>query len=101
MSEHAAPALKPPDDPAFTLPASLAGMSVPLCAGGLVALLAGFAVGNFQVGRSFQILSQQAQQRRAGYQQQAVTSSFIMCGLHMVGDLFCKAQGLMFGGLNG
>ena len=53
MSEHAAPAMKPADDPAFTLPASLAGLSVPLCAGGLAALLIGFAIGLFGVGSGF------------------------------------------------
>lgn len=45
--------MKPADDPAFTLPASLAGLSVPLCAGGLVALLAGFAIGIFSVDSRF------------------------------------------------
>ena len=53
MSEHAAPAMKPADDPAFTLPASLAGLSVPLAAGGLVTLLIGFAIGTFGVSAKF------------------------------------------------
>ncbi len=46
MSEHGKPANKPADDPAFTLPPSLAKLSLPLCAGGLVALAAGYFVGN-------------------------------------------------------
>ena len=46
MSHHAAPVVKPADDPAFQLPASLSALSLPLCGGGLVLLLAGWAIGN-------------------------------------------------------
>ena len=42
MSEHSAPALKSADDPAFTLPASLAALRLPLCAGGLIVMLLGW-----------------------------------------------------------
>ena len=49
MSEHAAPTVKPADDPAFQLPASLSALSIPLCVGGLVVLLAGWIVGNLLV----------------------------------------------------
>ncbi|MDA8745055.1 hypothetical protein N9N28_10525 [Rubripirellula amarantea] len=49
MSEHAAPTVKPADDPAFKLPASLASLSVPLCGGGLVLLVVGWILGNFMV----------------------------------------------------
>lgn len=41
MSEHAAPAVKPADDPAFQLPAALAGLQIPLLGGGLALLLIG------------------------------------------------------------
>ena len=44
MSEHALPKVKPADDPAFQLPASLAGLQVPLMGGGLVALLVGLGL---------------------------------------------------------
>jgi hypothetical protein len=46
MSEHGTPAVKPADDPAFKLPASLAKLSLPLCAIGLAALVLGYFVGN-------------------------------------------------------
>ena len=49
MSEHAAPTVKPADDPAFKLPASLSSLSVPFCAVGLVLLLVGWVLGNFMV----------------------------------------------------
>ena len=49
MSHHAAPTVKPADDPAFKLPASLSALSIPLCGGGLILLVAGWAVGNFMV----------------------------------------------------
>ncbi|QEG01868.1 hypothetical protein Mal15_59490 [Stieleria maiorica] len=44
MSEHAAPAVKPADDPAFQLPASLRSLQMPLLGGGLVALLIGMGL---------------------------------------------------------
>ena len=49
MSEHAAPTVKPADDPAFKLPESLSSLSIPLCIGGLILLLAGWIVGNLLV----------------------------------------------------
>lgn len=49
MSHHAAPTVKPADDPAFKLPASLSALSTPLCGGGLVLLVIGWAVGTFLV----------------------------------------------------
>ena len=48
-----APAVKPADDPAFQLPASLSALSIPLCAGGLVALVAGWAIGTFMLDAKF------------------------------------------------
>jgi len=74
MSEHAAPAPKPADDPAFTLPASLAGLSVPLCGGGLIALLVGFALGYFQVD--------------AGFGLSAYLTAFMYCLSIALGSLF-------------
>ncbi|TWT80971.1 hypothetical protein CA13_24180 [Planctomycetes bacterium CA13] len=52
MSNHA-PAIKPADDPAFTLPATLSALSIPLCAGGLLALVGGWALGSFGVDVQF------------------------------------------------
>ncbi len=46
MSEHEKPQVKPIDDPAFQLPASMAALSLPLCIGGLVGLLGGWALGS-------------------------------------------------------
>lgn len=46
MSEHGTPAVKPADDPAFKLPPTLAKLSLPLCAAGLVMLVAGYFIGN-------------------------------------------------------
>ncbi|MCA9138856.1 MAG: quinol:cytochrome C oxidoreductase [Planctomycetales bacterium] len=46
MSEHAAPAVKPADDPAFQLPASLAGLQLPMLGGGLAMLLIGMGLAN-------------------------------------------------------
>lgn len=51
MSEHDAPQVKSADDPAFQLPASLAGLSFPLCIGGLAALLIGWALGSMVSAR--------------------------------------------------
>ncbi|MEL6109998.1 MAG: hypothetical protein AAFU85_28635 [Planctomycetota bacterium] len=45
MSEHAAPVIKPADDPAFKLPASLAVLQRPLLLGGIAALLGGLVIG--------------------------------------------------------
>ena len=42
MSEHSSPAPKSADDPAFTLPASLAALRLPLCGGGLGVMLLGW-----------------------------------------------------------
>lgn len=52
MSEHDRPHIKSADDPAFQLPASLAALSLPLCIGGLVVLLVGWALG-FIVSANF------------------------------------------------
>ncbi|KAA5546952.1 hypothetical protein FYK55_00575 [Roseiconus nitratireducens] len=49
MSEHAAPVVKPADDPAFQLPASLASLQLPLMSGGLFALVVGVGLA-FLVG---------------------------------------------------
>ncbi len=46
MSEHATPNVKPADDPAFQLPASLGSLSIPLIIGGLVLLGAGWGIAN-------------------------------------------------------
>ncbi|MDB4678780.1 hypothetical protein OAE79_00450 [Rhodopirellula sp.] len=46
MSEHDTPQVKSADDPAFQLPATLGSLSLPLCIGGLVALLAGWGIAN-------------------------------------------------------
>ncbi|QDT06729.1 hypothetical protein K227x_51450 [Rubripirellula lacrimiformis] len=44
---HARPVVKPADDPAFKLPASLSALTLPMLGGGLLLLVAGWAVGNF------------------------------------------------------
>lgn len=44
MSEHAAPAVKPADDPAFQLPATLASLQLPFLGGGLALLLVGLGL---------------------------------------------------------
>lgn len=44
MSEHAAPVVKAADDSAFTLPASLGRLQLPLLGGGLVTLLVGMGL---------------------------------------------------------
>ncbi|TWU56394.1 hypothetical protein Poly51_23040 [Rubripirellula tenax] len=53
---HARPVVKPADDPAFMLPAALSALTTPLLGGGLLLLVAGWAVGSFmgspQVGMS-------------------------------------------------
>ena len=55
MSEHNAPALKSSDDPAFTLPASLAVLRLPLCIGGFILMLLGWylASGVGEHGQNF------------------------------------------------
>lgn len=53
MSEHGTPAIKTADDPAFKLPASLASLQLPLCGGGLIALVIGWAIGTFAVDAKF------------------------------------------------
>ena len=50
MSEHAAPIVKPADDPAFQLPSSLAAIRLPLLIGGLIALVAGWGLATFLNG---------------------------------------------------
>lgn len=52
MSQHDATTVTPANDSAFQLPASLAALSLPLCIGGLAALLIGWALG-FSVNASF------------------------------------------------
>ena len=52
MSEHSAPAIKPADDPAFQLPASLASLRIPLLGGGLLAMVIGFGLG-FKESQTF------------------------------------------------
>ncbi len=44
---HSRPVVKPADDPAFTLPASLSALSFPMLVGGLLALVVGWAVGTY------------------------------------------------------
>ncbi|MEM9643880.1 MAG: hypothetical protein AAF989_02705 [Planctomycetota bacterium] len=52
MSDHAIEK-KPATDPAFQLPPKLAGLALPLIGGGLIVLLAGFAVTTFGVDASY------------------------------------------------
>ena len=74
MSEHAPAVVKPADDPAFKLPASLSGLSIPLCAGGLIALVLGWAMGFALVGPKFGM--------------SAYLCAFIYCLTIAVGSLF-------------
>ncbi|MCM2370854.1 hypothetical protein [Aporhodopirellula aestuarii] len=53
MSHHQAVAPKPADDPAFTMPALLSGLSLPLCIGGLIALVGGAFLGTTSLGGRF------------------------------------------------
>ncbi|TWT67148.1 hypothetical protein [Allorhodopirellula solitaria] len=53
MSHHHAVAPKPADDPAFTMPAMLSGLSLPLCVVGLIALVGGTFLGSSAVGGRF------------------------------------------------
>ncbi|MEM1069949.1 MAG: hypothetical protein AAGG48_20400 [Planctomycetota bacterium] len=53
MSEHDAHAVKAADDPAFQLPATLSSLSLPLCIGGVAALLIGWAFGSSIVSARF------------------------------------------------
>ena len=50
MSEHA-PAVKPPDDPAFKLPEPLSNLATPMIIGGVLALVLGWSLGNYVGGR--------------------------------------------------
>lgn len=53
MSHHHAVAPKPADDPAFTMPATLSGLSLPMCVVGLLALVGGTFLGSSAVGGQF------------------------------------------------
>ncbi len=53
MSHHHAVAPKPADDPAFTMPAMLSGLSLPLCIIGLIALVGGTFLGTSSVDARF------------------------------------------------
>ncbi len=74
MSEHAPVVVKPADDPAFKLPESLSGLSVPLCFGGGIALAAGFMLGFFSVDDTFAF--------------SAYLTAFIYCLTIALGSLF-------------
>lgn len=52
MSDHSSK-IKPADDPAFKLPESLGALSVPLCIGGIAALVFGWMIGWFAVDARF------------------------------------------------
>ncbi len=52
MSEHVTK-IKPADDPAFKLPTALGALSVPLCVGGVIALVIGWMLGCFAVDYRF------------------------------------------------
>lgn len=47
MSEHAAVKVKPADDPTFKLPESLAGLTIPLCGGGVAVMVVGLVIAFF------------------------------------------------------
>ena len=53
MSEHSSPTIKPADDPAFKLPESMVNLHLPLCVGGLVALVVGWIFARFAVDSKF------------------------------------------------
>ncbi|MGB7345867.1 MAG: hypothetical protein WBD20_16745 [Pirellulaceae bacterium] len=53
MSEHAPVVVKPADDPAFKLPASLSSLGLPLCVGGAIALVVGLGLGYSSIGPKF------------------------------------------------
>jgi len=53
MSHHQAVAPKPADDSAFTMPALLSGLSIPLCVVGLIALVGGAFLGTSALGGQF------------------------------------------------
>ena len=74
MSEHGTPAVKPADDPAFQLPASLSKLSLPLCIGGLVALVAAVLHRQHGVGAKFAM--------------SAYLTAFIYCLTITIGCLF-------------
>lgn len=73
MSEHDTPQVKPVDDPAFQLPASMASLSSPMCIGGLVALLIGWALGSMV---------------NASFGMSAYLTAYIYCVTIAVGCLF-------------
>lgn len=50
MSQHAAPAVKPADDPAFQLPSGLAAIRFPMLLVGLIVLVIGWALATFSNG---------------------------------------------------
>lgn len=53
MSEHGNTETSQADNPAFKLPDSLAALTFPLCVGGLIALVLGWAIGSFGVSAKF------------------------------------------------
>lgn len=57
MTDHATPAAKPADDPAFQLPSSLAGKWMPLGVIGLIVLIAGFLLASNTVDQQFAMFS--------------------------------------------
>ncbi len=77
MSKHA-PAIKPADDPAFKLPASLSALSLPLCAGGLVALIVGWVIGTYFVDSELGVK----------FGMSAYLTAFIYCLTIVLGSLF-------------
>ena len=74
MSEHSSPTIKPADDPAFKLPESMAALHLPLCAGGLVALVVGWLAARVAVGTKFAM--------------SAYLTAFIYCLTVTIGCLF-------------
>lgn len=74
MSEKAV-TTKPADDPAFTLPASLASLSLPLCGGGLLTLVVGVALGMKTDGGT-------------QFAAHAYLTAFLFCVSVVIGSLF-------------
>ena len=73
MSEHAPVVVKPADDQAFKLPTSLAGLVLPLCAGGFIALIIGWSIG-FSLGPKFAM--------------SAYLAAFMYCATIALGSMF-------------
>ncbi len=73
MTEHEASS-KPADDPAFQLPSSLAGLSLPLCIGGFIALLVGAWLGVSAIDQKFGM--------------SAYLTAFMYCLTLSIGSLF-------------